>query len=53
MNDDGSLDEIVTNGGAHLEHMGDDSWFLSCVRSDGTSFCVWFEGRITMMEERE
>lgn len=51
--DGGDLDEVVTDGGAHLEHMGDDRWFLSCERADGSSFAVWIEGRITLTEERE
>lgn len=53
-NRDGSLDEVVTDGGAHLEHMGDKRWFLSCRRKDGSEFCVWFSGKITMtLEQRE
>jgi hypothetical protein len=51
--DDGSLDEIVTDGGAHLERMEDDDWFLRCERADGTSLAIWFRGNITMMEERD
>ncbi len=50
--DDGSLDEVVTDGGAHLEHMGDDDWFLVCTRADGSSFAAWFSGKITLTEER-
>jgi hypothetical protein len=52
-NDDGSLDEVVTDGGAHLEHMGGKHWFLSCVRADGSEFAIWFKGKITMAEERD
>ena len=50
---DGKLDEVVTEGGAHLEHMGGKRWFLSCRRRDGSEFCAWIEGKITMTEERE
>lgn len=50
--DECRLDEVVTDGGAHLENLDDDSWFLSCRRSDGSEFCIWFEGRITLTEER-
>lgn len=50
-NPDGSLDEVVA-GGAHLEHMGGKGWFLSMLRADGSEFCVWFSGKITMTEER-
>lgn len=49
----GKLDEVVTDGGAHLERMAKNRWFLECARSDGSSFSVWFTGEITMMEERE
>ena len=52
-NDDGTLDEVVTDGGAHLEQLRRKSWWLNCVRSDGSSFCVWFKGKVTMTEERE
>jgi hypothetical protein len=45
------LDEVVA-GGAHLEHMGGNHWFLSMRRDDGSEFCVWFDGKITMTEER-
>lgn len=52
----GLLDEVVTNGGAHLERMsGNDKrgkWFLSMRRADNSEFCVWFDGAITMTEER-
>lgn len=51
-NEDGSLDEVVTDGGAHLEHMGGKGWFLSMQRADNSAFCVWFKGKISYMEER-
>lgn len=56
--DNGFLDEVVAHGGVHLEsldsdHDGGTSWFLSIKRADGTSLCVWIEGRITLSEERE
>ena len=51
--DDGSLDEVVTDGGSHLEHMGDDEWFLNCTRSDGSSFNIWFTGKISLAEEHD
>jgi hypothetical protein len=51
-NNDGSLDEVVTDGGAHLEHMGGKHWFLNCVRADGSSFAIWFKGKITLTEDR-
>ena len=52
-NDDGTLDEVVTDGGAHLERMSDKHWFLSMQRADGSEYCVWFKGKITLQEERE
>lgn len=51
-NADGTLDEVVTDGGAHLEQMDADQWFLSCSRADGSEFCVWIRGEIMSMEER-
>lgn len=48
----GRLDEVVTDGGAHLEHMGGKRWFLSMQRKDGTEFALWFTGKIDMTEER-
>lgn len=51
-NDDGELDEVVTLGGVHLERMSKRRWFLSCIRADGSEFCVWFKGEVTMTEER-
>lgn len=47
------LDEVVTDGGAHLERMSKNTWFLSCARADGSEFCIWFKGKITSTEERE
>ena len=52
LNEDGSLDEVVTNGGAHLEQMSERGWFLEMTRVDGSSYCVWFEGKVMMTEER-
>lgn len=51
--DDGHLDEIVTDGGCHLEHMGGESWFLACYRRDGSSVAVWLRGEVTLLEERD
>lgn len=50
---DGTLDEVVTDAGAHLENLSPKTWFLSMQRSDGTGICIWFTGRITMIEEQE
>jgi hypothetical protein len=47
------LDEIVTDGGCHLERMDKSSWFLECIRSDGSSYAIWFSGKITSEEERQ
>lgn len=49
----GRIDEIVTDAGGHLEHLGAGRWFLSLQRTDGTSCAVWIEGKITGIEERE
>lgn len=50
---DGLLDEIVTDGGAHLERTGKDRWFLECHRKDGTSIAVWIDGKVLLVEERD
>lgn len=50
--DNGKLDEVVTDGGCHLERMSRDRLFLSCIRADGSEFAVWIKGRVTMTEER-
>lgn len=50
---DGKLDEVVTDGGAHLEYLGKRRWFLTCTRADGSSFNIWFTGKITETEEHE
>lgn len=50
--DDGTLDEVVVTGGAHLEHLDDNRWFLSMLRADGSEFCLLFAGKINMVEER-
>jgi uncharacterized protein YodC (DUF2158 family) len=50
--DDGTLDEVVVTGGANLEHLDENRWFLSMLRADGSEFCLWFDGKITMTEER-
>lgn len=48
----GKIDEVVTDGGAHLEHLGNRRWFLSMQRADGSSVCMWITGKITGIEER-
>lgn len=40
--EDGTLDEIVVAGGAHLERIWPDAWFVEFVHSDGSSTGVWF-----------
>jgi hypothetical protein len=52
-NKNGTLNEVVTDGGAHLEQMSDKHWFLAMQRADGSEYCVWFKGKITFQEERE
>ena len=52
-NDDGSLDEIVGAGLTHIEHLGGNRWFLAIGFADGTEHCLWFNGKITLEEERE
>jgi hypothetical protein len=49
----GELDEIVTDGGCHFEHMGGKAWFLTCLRKDRSSVAVWIVGTVTLVEERD
>jgi hypothetical protein len=49
--DKGNLDEIVTDAGVHLEDLGGNRWFLGASRSDGTEIRVWFNGKVTMVED--
>jgi len=55
-NDDGTLDEIVLSGMAHLEQMDKNHWFLGLYRPDGTGYGVWLyapKGKIDVSwEER-
>jgi len=48
----GKLDEVFVTGSAHLERMDQNRWFLSMTRKDGTSTAIWFEGKVTLTEER-
>lgn len=41
----GKLDEIYVAGGAHLESMGGDDWFLEFFKEDGTSIAIWFHSK--------
>lgn len=41
----GRLDEVVASRGAHLEHMGGNSWFLSLLHADGTETAIWFDSK--------
>ena len=50
--DSGELDEVCTDGGAHLERMSGRGWFLQMARADGSALCVWIEGKVSMIEER-
>lgn len=43
--DNGTLDEIVSTAGAHLENMGGGNWFLIFYHADGTETAVWFSSR--------
>ena len=53
LNDNGGLDEVVTDGAAHLEHLGGKQWFLNCLRADGSSVAVWITGKVTGWEQRD
>lgn len=40
--EDGMLDEIVSTGGAHLERIDTNRWFLLFSHADGTETALWF-----------
>ena len=50
--DDGQLDEVVTDAGMHLERMSEHGWFLVGQRSDGSEIAILFRGKVVLVEER-
>lgn len=50
--DDGQLDEVVTDAGMHLERMSEHGWFLAGHRADGSSIAILFRGKVTLVEDR-
>ena len=44
-NDDGTLDEVCSTRGAHLEHMHGNHWFLVFYHEDGTDTAIWFTSK--------
>lgn len=49
--EDGLLDEVVTDGGMHLERMSDGGWFLSGQRLDGSQVVIYLTGKVDLVEE--
>ena len=49
--EDGLLDEVVTDGGMHLERMSDDGWFLAGQRLDGSQVVVYLTGTVDLVVE--
>ena len=49
--DNGELDEVVTDGGMHLERMSDGGWFLSGQRLDGSQVVIYLTGKVDLVEE--
>lgn len=49
--DNGELDEVVTDGGMHLERTSDGGWFLSGQRLDGSQVVVYLTGKVDLVEE--
>lgn len=43
--DDGTLDEVYSARGAHLEHLGGKNWFLIFYHEDGTESAFWFSSK--------
>lgn len=42
---DGTLDEVCSSRGAHLEHMNGNRWFLIFYHEDGTETAFWFNSK--------
>ena len=49
--DNGELDEVVTDGGMHLERTSDDGWVLVGHRLDGSQVVVYLTAKIHLVEE--
>lgn len=43
--EDGTLDEVCSTRGAHLENMGGGHWFLIFQHKDGTETAIWFDSK--------
>lgn len=52
-NPDGSIDDIVVTGGAQLERLDDDFWFLKLVKANGSVIVVWINGSVSFSEKGE
>lgn len=53
--EDGRLDEIVGSGGAHLECLGYNNWWLKIYHGDGSSTALWWSSEdcpVDIDEER-
>ena len=49
----GFLDEIFFKGGVHLERMDKESWYLNCIRENGSSVVLWFKSKDLHLSDRE
>lgn len=49
--DDGLLDEAVTDAGMHLEVLSEDGIFVCGHRSDGSCIALHITGRVALVEE--
>ena len=48
--DNGELDEVVTDGGMHLERTSDGGWILAGQRLDGSQVVVYLTGKVDLVE---
>lgn len=51
--DNNELDEIIALGGAHLERMSKEEWFLRLLNTDGSENLISFSGKIIRHEAVE
>lgn len=49
--EDGLLDEVVTDAGMHLEVLSEDGIFICGHRSDGSCIALHIAGRVVLVEE--
>lgn len=49
----GKINEITCAGGAQLERLGKNFYFLEMTNLDGSSTAIWIHGKLSSFEQRE